>query len=321
MPTKKFTQSSAILISIIMEVIYLKLIFLFASFLISLLSFLPEKLKNSYFSQLFTTLGKNFSGGIFLGIAFLDLLPECYSLISPSIAGILVISSYFFMLYIEKVAFTSHSLVSHGSKHQDLGCHHESEHSEEEEQKIKHILSTRTRLYSHLSEGDGEKCSMVCQDSLDSPLLSTNPKHSSVISPIFLALALSIHSIIEGIALGLQSDYYDFLKLGLAIFIHKVPEAIVVGITLVETESKLKLPLSAIYVSATPIGILIGALLSVELNESIEGVFLSICVGTFIYVSASEIFVEEFAVARRKYQKLTSAIVGFSLIALGAFIE
>lgn len=317
----KITESYPILISIIMEVIYLKLIFLFTSFLISLLSFLPEKLKNSYFSQLFTTIGKNFAGGIFLGIAFLDLLPECYSLLSPSLSGIIIISSYFFMLYIEKVAFTDHSLVSHGSKHADLGCHHESNHSDEEESKLKHILSTRARLYSHLSEGDGEKCSMICLDSINSPLLSAHSKHSSIVSPIFLALALSIHSIIEGIALGLQNNNSDFLKLGIPIFIHKVPEAIIVGITLVQTESKLKIPLSAIYISATPIGILAGALLSVELNETLEGTFLSICVGTFLYVSASEIFVEEFAVPRRKYQKLFSGVFGFSLIALGSFLE
>lgn len=304
-----------------MEVLHLKLLFLGSTFFLSLLTFLPQELNKSRFSHLFTTIGKNYAGGIFLGIAFLDLLPNCYSLLEPSTSGIIVVSSYFLMLYIEKVAFSDHFLVSHGSKHTDLGCHHENNHSDEEEDKLKHILSTRTRLYSHVSEGDGEKCRIICSDSLDSPLLSTNSKHAWKVSSVFLALVLSLHSNIEGIALGIQNKNIDLIKLGVAICIHKIPEATVVGITLNDAERRLKLVLSGIYVTATPIGILIGMLLSFELNMHIEGVFLSICVGTFIYVAASEIFVEEFAVPKRKYQKLLSGIFGFLTIALITNLE
>jgi zinc transporter ZupT len=306
-----------------MEVLQIKFIFIVLTLLFSLLSFLPQNLKSSRFSKMLSALGKNLAAGVFLGIAFLDLLPESFKLLSETssiLSGVIVISSYFGMVFIEKIAFVDHSLVSHGNKHTDLGCHCESNHSDEEESKLKHILSTRTRLYSHLSEGDGEKCEMICKEDKKEPLLPSHT-NSSPFSSIVLALVLSIHSNLEGIALGVQSSQIDLIKLGVAVSLHKIPEALVVGITLLQAHNNIKYVLCFIYVLATPIGVAVGIIIAFQLNSIVEGVFLSICAGTFLYIAATEIFVEEFAVARYKYPKFLAAVFGFALVACSTFAE
>ena len=268
-------------------------------------------------------IGKTFAAGVFLGATFLHLYPESSSLLSSlsyPLTGMLTLSAYFAMLFIEKVAFTDHELVSHGHQHADLGCHSNSDHSDEEEDKMKHVLSTRTRLYSHMEEGDGENCYTVCR--IDHPLMGENDiKNKSIAPSVILACALSIHSIIEGITLGIQSRQTPLINLAVAIITHKVPEAVVVGITIADTRKQLKIAMILIYCIATPIGILGGAIVNRSMDMIMEGVFLGICAGTFLYISATEIIVEEFAVSRMKYQKFLSVVCGVLFMSGLMFLE
>jgi zinc transporter 1/2/3 len=70
----------------------------------------------------------------------------------------------------------------------------------------------------------------------------------------------------------------------------------------------------------TPVGIVIGMIL-VGKNSLIVGIFLSLAAGTFIYVSASEVIVEEFSVTRYKYQKYVLYLLGGLFVGLLAFME
>lgn len=66
----------------------------------------------------------------------------------------------------------------------------------------------------------------------------------------------------------------------------------------------------------TPIGIFAGMIL-LEKSALIEGIFLAISAGTFLYISASEVIVEEFSITKYRYEKfllfLTGAIFAFLL--------
>jgi zinc transporter 1/2/3 len=68
-------------------------------------------------------------------------------------------------------------------------------------------------------------------------------------------------------------------------------------------------------------GITLGIILSDFKSKVIEGIFLAMSSGTFIYVAASEIIVEEFAVTRYKYQKFFAFLMGGFLIAGLAIFE
>lgn len=65
----------------------------------------------------------------------------------------------------------------------------------------------------------------------------------------------------------------------------------------------------------TPVGIFLGIFLSKLDSKAIQGIVLSMSSGTFIYVAASEVIVEEFAVTRYKYQKFFAFLFGGILTA------
>jgi zinc transporter 1/2/3 len=54
--------------------------------------------------------------------------------------------------------------------------------------------------------------------------------------------------------------------------------------------------LLSIFAGATPLGMFIGILVSSNSDPIVSGVLVSITVGTFLYIAASEVIVEEFAV-------------------------
>ena len=54
-----------------------------------------------------------------------------------------------------------------------------------------------------------------------------------------------------------------------------------------------------IFALSTPIGIMIGWYLA-ETSALLSGIFMAIAAGTFVYISASEIVVEEFTMSKNK---------------------
>jgi zinc transporter 1/2/3 len=59
----------------------------------------------------------------------------------------------------------------------------------------------------------------------------------------------------------------------------------------------------------TPIGITLGILVNGQ-SPIVEGLFLALSTGTFIYVACSEVIVEEFAITKYKYIKYIVYILG-----------
>mmetsp|Transcript_11971 Transcript_11971/g.20214 ORF Transcript_11971/g.20214 Transcript_11971/m.20214 type:complete len:82 (-) Transcript_11971:59-304(-) len=65
---------------------------------------------------------------------------------------------------------------------------------------------------------------------------------------------------------------------------------------------------------ATPVGIAIGLVLQ-DTSELVEIVFSSFAGGTFIYIAASEVIVEEFSIpGRKKWQQMMTFLLGASII-------
>ena len=59
-----------------------------------------------------------------------------------------------------------------------------------------------------------------------------------------------------------------------------------------------------------PVGIAFGMILKATANEVVEGIFLAISVGTFLYIACTEVLVEEFENADNKYWKFFAFMVG-----------
>ena len=128
-------------------------------------------------------------------------------------------------------------------------------------------------------------------------------------------IALSMHALFEGIAFGLMSDFGSALNLGLSILIHKFAEALSISIALQKTFSEFRqlIKFIVLFALATPVGTSIGLLLN-EAPEIVNIIFVSLSGGTFIYVSCSELTVEEFSLPGNRWLKLLAFLIGGVLI-------
>ena len=120
-----------------------------------------------------------------------------------------------------------------------------------------------------------------------------------------LMLALSIHSLTEGVALGLQTGTRDIVLLLSAILSHKWAESFALGSSFVATGAPRHVALRflATFASSTPVGILLGWYAHSYLPPSTSAVFKALSAGTFLYIGASEVVVEEFVQGKQYWIK------------------
>lgn len=135
-------------------------------------------------------------------------------------------------------------------------------------------------------------------------------------------LALSFHSIFEGMALGLLigPSAYDLM---LAIFLHKFAEAMSLSISLTRAfpgQFKFLFWLMFMFSFATPLGISIGLILSTA-SELVSITFTSLAGGTFLYISCSEVIVEEFSLPGNRWIKFFAYVFGATVITLLWFLD
>lgn len=106
-----------------------------------------------------------------------------------------------------------------------------------------------------------------------------------------LAILLSIHSVIAGVALGAETTLSAFIIIFVAIIAHKGSAAFALGISM-RKQGLIKntmLKLMLLFSLMTPIGITFGSLFARGLAENssqlIAGIFNAIAAGTFIYIA------------------------------------
>ena len=154
--------------------------------------------------------------------------------------------------------------------------------------------------------------------------LSINDSHShkhhkNSFTPYLLLIALSFHGLFEGLALGLQKSAKGTISLMVAILGHKWAESLTLGLSFskTSTERNTFIKMITIFSLFTPLGIGLGMILNnIKIEEWVQCLFMSLTVGTFIYIAASEIIVEEFSVSRYKWIKVISLLFGLLLISL-----
>ena len=141
-------------------------------------------------------------------------------------------------------------------------------------------------------------------------------------TPYILLIALSLHGLFEGSALGVMKTMKNTIFLLLAILAHKWAESFALGISFFKsgTEKGTFIKMIVLFSLFTPFGILIGLIFS-GAGVLIQGILLSISGGTFIYVSASEVIVEEFSISKYKYWKYIFYLLAGILVAVLKILE
>ncbi len=110
--------------------------------------------------------------------------------------------------------------------------------------------------------------------------------------PYILATILSIHSLIAGASLGIDTTTLGFVVIFIAIIAHKGSAAFALGVSMrnndISKRSMLKIMI--FFSLMTPIGVLFGSflnqMLSADYAKQLESIFDAVAAGTFIYIAA-----------------------------------
>lgn len=142
------------------------------------------------------------------------------------------------------------------------------------------------------------------------------------VTQFLLAIVLSLHSLIAGIALGLETESDAFIGVLIAILAHKGSAAFALAAVLRQngmahgTIWKTLL----IFSTTTPLGILLGAITGSaaegDTAHLAEAVFDALAAGTFLYVASLEIIDDVFGREARNWLKFAALGLGFVLMAV-----
>ncbi|XP_054714869.1 zinc transporter ZIP1-like [Uloborus diversus] len=144
----------------------------------------------------------------------------------------------------------------------------------------------------------------------------------SILRSVLLVFALSLHSIFEGLAIGLQTSTQNVVRILVAVLIHKCIIAFTLGLNLVNSKlRKCDIVKGNIFFSLTsPIGIIVGFLV-VDFIKGVamliaSGVLQGLAAGTFLYVTFFEILPHELNSGRDRMLKMLCLVLGFSVVTL-----
>lgn len=250
-----------------------------------------------------------FAGGVFLSACLLDIIPDYLSDIQEQLqirglddgfplAEFIMACGFFTVLILEKIVLSFRERHRSGETAPLLApAGHGHAHGN-------HTLSNL--------EGSGHHVHVDHQ------------AHSSFRSFI-LFFSLSLHSVFEGLAIGLQTTDTKVLEICIAILVHK--SIIVFSLAVKLVQSAVKPIWVAIYVTVfavmSPLGIAIGIIvIEAELKAGafIQAVLEGMAAGTFIYITFLEILPHELNSPERPLLKVLFLLFGFSVMAALSFI-
>ncbi|CAI2352119.1 unnamed protein product [Caenorhabditis sp. 36 PRJEB53466] len=228
-----------------------------------------------------------FSGGVFMATCFLDIIPNIgekytelllkYQLtFAIPLNQVFICCGFFFVYFIEeaigRVFGHSHGTPTDPERVRKEDLRRRSEDG---------IPAVPAPLDSQL----------IRQQSLDQ-----EDQKASLLKSITFAVAMSLHSLLEGFALGVQDTTTAIYSLFFSLLLHKSIEAFSVGLQISKANTdkyKTVMLTVSIYSLMTPIGVLLGCLLESSGSETLTKDALILFVeclagGAFIYITFLE---------------------------------
>lgn len=136
-----------------------------------------------------------------------------------------------------------------------------------------------------------------------------------------LFLSLSLHSIFEGLAIGVQKDVTGAIQLCLAVLIHKAIIAFSLSLKLVQsgTEARWRILYLVVFTLMSPAGIGVGIGVSLSSSDGsglAQAVLAGVAAGTFLYVTFLEILPYELRSHESFLLKFFFISLGFAIMAI-----
>lgn len=149
-----------------------------------------------------------------------------------------------------------------------------------------------------------------------------DPSSHSILRSLLLIFALSLHSVFEGLAIGLQSSIQNVIRIFCAVLIHKCIIAFTLGLNLscskLERNSAIK---GIVFFALTsPVGIIIGIVV-VDFVTGMpmlvtSGILQGLATGTFLYVTFFEVLPHELNSNEDRMLKMGCLVLGFSAVSV-----
>ncbi|XP_028823927.1 zinc transporter ZIP1-like isoform X2 [Denticeps clupeoides] len=248
-----------------------------------------------------------FAGGVFLAACLLDIIPDYLSDISTELQGdfplaeFIMAMGFFTVLIVERLV---------------LSC------SGRRDEERAPLLPA--------GHAHGHENSYRSMDQLESSGHSGHHVHvdrqaHSSFRSFMLFLSLSLHSIFEGLAIGLQDTDSKVLEICIAILVHK--SIIVFSLSLKLVQSAVPPLWVAAYILVfsmmSPLGITVGiAVMEAQLASGalVQAVLEGLAAGTFIYITFLEILPHELNSSDQPLLKVLFILLGFSIMAGLSFL-
>jgi len=281
------------------------------------------------------SLSSCFSGGVFVAACILDLFPDVHEAmdhvldeiekqyntkIDYPVAGFVICFGFFLVLIIEQIVLEYKERINSNRANLSVNAY-------DETSPLLHNHNDTHNDRERSRYGSGANESLASMEAPDDAVghehhhdhgVAFHP-HSTIRSMILL-IALSFHSIFEGLAIGLQQDLGQLISLFIAVIAHKAIMAFSLGLTLAQASLSAKQYVMSIMIFslASPFGMGIGILLA-DMDHSLaadvaNGILQGIAGGTFLYITFFEVLPHEFNDPKHRMLKLASMLVGYSCI-------
>ena len=148
-----------------------------------------------------------------------------------------------------------------------------------------------------------------------------NSEDSGSLRSYILLLALSLHSLFEGVALGLIQEVDRLIQIAVAVVIHKTIIAFSLGVNMVQHEMSVSAITKSCFLFSVmgPVGIGVGIAIT-QSSSTFEvaissAVLQGIANGSFLFVTFFEIFQKELSYAKgNRLLKVLFMIIGYSVV-------
>lgn len=259
-----------------------------------------------------------FGGGVFLATCLMDLFPEVEEQLTMAfqklnikstfpLSEFIMIIGFLLVLVCEQIVLSWKE--SNPESHPLLGHSHGDEPSE-------HIIHRHNSVGSLNGISDH-----TLTDDFGYSVHEDFNSHSSLRTSL-LVLALSLHSVFEGIAIGLQPNVEQIIQVLVAVLIHKSIIAFTLGLNVVQSRLRIRAIVECIvlFTVMSPLGVGIGMAV-INFDKGVEvflvsGILQGLACGTFLYVTFFEVLPHELNSGNGRLLKLLCVILGFSVASM-----
>lgn len=296
-----------------------------------------------------------FAGGVFIAACLLDLFPEVQEQINSVLKQIkdqyhvdldypvsefIIVLGFFLILLIEQTVlhFQESWLAQQEEERQPLlGASNNRRYDSQETYQNQHSHGSYQHQHSQDRHQHDDLHVHVTPETTSLTGVSNEVHHAndghqdhnhishgvfehSALRSILLLVALSFHSVFEGLSIGLQKTNDQLISIFIAVIVHKAVMAFSLGLNIAQSNLSVRsfVISNIIFSIASPIGLGIGILVTDLPNtlprEIASGVLQGICGGTFLYITFFEVLPHEMNVPSNRLWKVFFIILGYACI-------